>query len=62
MALGWANLVAEELGISGGGEVTGGPMQNMALVHTGDAQFGMTTMGPAAESLPAPTRSHRACR
>lgn len=48
---GWANLVAEELGLSGGGEVTGGPMQNMALVHTGQAQFGMTTMGPAAESL-----------
>ncbi|NBB97469.1 MAG: TAXI family TRAP transporter solute-binding subunit [Alphaproteobacteria bacterium] len=48
---GWANLVAEELGLSGGGEVTGGPMQNMALVHTGDAAFGMSTMGPAAESL-----------
>ncbi len=48
---GWANLVAEELDLSGGGEVTGGPMQNMALVHTGEAQFGMTTMGPAAESL-----------
>jgi TRAP transporter TAXI family solute receptor len=48
---GWANLVAEELGLTGGGEVTGGPMQNMALVHTGDAQFGMTTMGPARESL-----------
>jgi len=48
---GWANLVADELGISGGGEVTGGPMQNMALVHTGEAAFGMTTMGPAAESL-----------
>ena len=48
---GWANLVAEELGLSGGGEVTGGPMQNMALVHTGDAAFGMTTMGPARESL-----------
>ena len=48
---GWANLVAEELGISGGGEVTGGPMQNMALVHTGDAAFGMTTMGPARESI-----------
>ena len=47
---GWANLLAEELGLTGGGEVTGGPMQNMALVHTGDAQFGMTTMGPAAES------------
>jgi TRAP transporter TAXI family solute receptor len=48
---GWANLVADELGLSGGGEVTGGPMQNMALVHTGEAAFGMTTMGPAAESL-----------
>lgn len=48
---GWANLVAEQLGISGGGEVTGGPMQNMALVHTGEAQMGMTTMGPADESI-----------
>jgi TRAP transporter TAXI family solute receptor len=48
---GWANLVAEELGVSGGGEVTGGPMQNMALVHTGDAAFGQTTMGPAADSV-----------
>ncbi|WP_458789704.1 TAXI family TRAP transporter solute-binding subunit [Yoonia sp. MH D7] len=48
---GWANLVGEQLGISGGGEVTGGPMQNMALVHTGDAAFGMTTMGPARESI-----------
>ncbi|MCR9073467.1 MAG: TAXI family TRAP transporter solute-binding subunit [Alphaproteobacteria bacterium] len=48
---GWANLVADELGISGGAEVTGGPMQNMALVHTGDAAFGMTTMGPARESM-----------
>jgi len=48
---GWANLVADELGLSGGGEVTGGPMQNMALVHTGEVQFGMTTMGPAFESI-----------
>lgn len=48
---GWANLVADQLGISGGAEVTGGPMQNMALVHTGDAAFGMTTMGPARESM-----------
>ena len=48
---GWANLVADELGMSGGGEVTGGPGQNMALVHTGDTAFGMTTMGPAAEAL-----------
>lgn len=48
---GWANFVAENLGISGGAEITGGPMQNMALVHTGDLQFGLTTMGPAQESL-----------
>ena len=48
---GWANLVADELGISGGGEVSGGPGQNMALVHTGEVQFGMTTMGPAEEAL-----------
>lgn len=48
---GWANLVAEELGVSGSGEVTGGPMQNMALVHTNEAAFGMTTMGPASESV-----------
>jgi hypothetical protein len=48
---GWANLVAEELGLTGAGEVTGGPMQNMALVHTGDLAFGLTTLGPAAESL-----------
>lgn len=48
---GWANLVADELGLSGGAEVTGGPMQNMALVHTGDLAFGMTTLGPARESM-----------
>lgn len=48
---GWANYVAESLGVSGGGEVTGGPMQNMALVHTGDLAFGLTTMGPARESM-----------
>ena len=48
---GWANLVAEELGLTGAGEVTGGPGQNMALVHTGDTQFGMATMGPAAEAI-----------
>jgi len=48
---GWANLVAEELGLTGAGEVTGGPMQNMALVHNGDLAFGLTTLGPAAESI-----------
>lgn len=48
---GWAGIVSEELDVTGGAEVTGGPMQNMALVHTGDLAFGMTTMGPAAESI-----------
>ncbi|MEM8849479.1 MAG: TAXI family TRAP transporter solute-binding subunit [Pseudomonadota bacterium] len=48
---GWANLVAEELGLTGGGQVSGGPGQNMSLVHTGEVEFGMTTMGPAAESV-----------
>jgi TRAP-type uncharacterized transport system substrate-binding protein len=42
--------------------VTGGPGQNMSLVHTGEVEFGMTTMGPAAESLQASARSHRVCR
>lgn len=48
---GWANFIAESLNISGGAEITGGPMQNMALVHTGDLKFGLTTMGPARESM-----------
>jgi hypothetical protein len=48
---GYANLISEELGVTGGAEVTGGPMQNMALVHTGEAAMGMTTMGPAQVSI-----------
>lgn len=48
---GWANLVGQALGVTGSAEVTGGPVQNMALVHTGDAEFGQVTVGPAAEAL-----------
>jgi len=48
---GWGGIVSEATGVSGGAEVTGGPMQNMSLVHAGDLAFGMTTMGPAAESI-----------
>ncbi|MEM7443614.1 MAG: TAXI family TRAP transporter solute-binding subunit [Pseudomonadota bacterium] len=48
---GWANLTAEALGLNAGGEVTGGPVQNLALVQTGDLEFGMTTMGPAGLAL-----------
>ena len=35
---GWANLVAEELGMTGGGEVTGGPMQNIVLAGQTSSQ------------------------
>ncbi len=48
---GWANLVSQELGIPGGGEVSGGPPQNMANVHTGQWAFAMTTLGPAKDSV-----------
>ena len=48
---GWANFIADELGVSGGGEVTGGPTQNLALVHSGDMAFGLTTMGPASDAV-----------
>lgn len=48
---GWAKLVGDTIGVPGAGEVTGGPVQNLALVHTGDLAFGMTTMGPAAQAL-----------
>ncbi|MDN3520326.1 TAXI family TRAP transporter solute-binding subunit [Halomonas ramblicola] len=48
---GWANLIADQLDLSGGGEVTGGPTQNLALVHGGDVAFGLTTMGPAADAV-----------
>jgi len=48
---GWANLIAEQLGVQGAGEVTGGPTQNLASVHTGDLEFGLATMGPAREAL-----------
>lgn len=46
---GWAGLVQEETGLATSSEVTGGPVQNMALVHQGDLDFGMVTMGPAFE-------------
>ncbi|WP_225889876.1 TAXI family TRAP transporter solute-binding subunit [Indioceanicola profundi] len=48
---GWADFIAQQLGITGSAEVTGGPAQNMALVHTGQLPFGMVTMGPARDAL-----------
>ncbi|MEM8819746.1 MAG: TAXI family TRAP transporter solute-binding subunit [Pseudomonadota bacterium] len=48
---GWTNLVSEALGIPGGAEVTGGPVQNAALVQAGDLDMAMVTMGPAADAI-----------
>ncbi|WP_434053919.1 MAG: TAXI family TRAP transporter solute-binding subunit [Roseibium sp.] len=48
---GWTNMVADALGIPGGAEVTAGPVQNAALVQTGDLDFGMVTMGPAFDAI-----------
>ncbi|MDN3517799.1 TAXI family TRAP transporter solute-binding subunit [Aquisalimonas lutea] len=64
---GWADMVAKELDINAGAEVTGGPVQNATLVETGDHDFGMVTMGPArlawdGESELAPGMEHRSIR
>ena len=48
---GWANLVADELGLSGGDEVNGGTMQNMDMVNTGDLELGMNTLGNERERM-----------
>lgn len=48
---GWTNLVSDALDIPAGAEVTGGPVQNAALVQSGDLDFAMVTMGPAAEAI-----------
>ena len=48
---GWANMVAEALGLPGGTEVTGGPVQNAALVQAGELDMGMVTMGPAFDAM-----------
>ncbi len=47
---GLASFIGEELGLNASGEVTGGPVQNMTLVQTGDHNIGLVTMGPAYEA------------
>jgi uncharacterized protein len=47
---GWAGLVQDQLGVATSTEVTGGPVQNFALVQSGDLDLAMTTMGPAFEA------------
>ena len=47
---GWGSLVQDQLGVKVSVEATGGPVQNMALIHAGDLELGMTTLGPAYDS------------
>ncbi|MEM9011405.1 MAG: TAXI family TRAP transporter solute-binding subunit [Pseudomonadota bacterium] len=48
---GWTNMVSDLLDIPGGAEVTGGPVQNAALVQSGDLDMAMVTMGPAFDAI-----------
>lgn len=64
---GFASYIAESLGLSATGEVTGGPVQNVTLVETGDHLMGLVTMGPAydawtGKSELAPGLEHRTIR
>lgn len=64
---GFASYIAETLGITASGEVTGGPVQNVTLVETGDHLMGQVTMGPAydawnGKSELAPGLEHRSIR
>jgi len=47
---GLARLISQELGVDAVPESTGGPYHNMALVHSGDVELGLTTLGPAREA------------
>jgi TRAP transporter TAXI family solute receptor len=47
---GWAGMIQEMLGVPASSEVTGGPVQNLALTQSNDVQMAMTTMGPAREA------------
>jgi uncharacterized protein len=47
---GLAAYIAEELGVTASGEVTGGPVQNVTLVQMGEHDLGLVTMGPMYEA------------
>ncbi|MBW4975588.1 TAXI family TRAP transporter solute-binding subunit [Roseovarius mucosus] len=64
---GFASYIAETLGVAATGEVTGGPVQNVTLVETGDHLMGLVTMGPAydawnGKSELAPGLEHKSIR
>ncbi|WP_417687420.1 TAXI family TRAP transporter solute-binding subunit [Roseibium sp.] len=47
---GFATMIGEALGITASVEITGGPVQNVTLVETGEHNMGFVTMGPAYEA------------
>jgi TRAP transporter TAXI family solute receptor len=47
---GFGAMISEALGINAGAEITGGPVQNVTLVETGEHQLGFVTLGPADEA------------
>ena len=47
---GFAAMITEELGVNAGVEITGGPVQNVTLVETGEHALGFVTLGPADEA------------
>lgn len=64
---GFATMIGESLGLPASVEITGGPVQNVTLVETGDHDIGFVTMGPAyeawnGESALMPGVEHRAIR
>ncbi|MEQ8814506.1 MAG: TAXI family TRAP transporter solute-binding subunit [Thalassobaculum sp.] len=48
---GFATMIGEALGVNASVEITGGPVQNVTLVQTGDHNMGFVTMGPAYEAF-----------
>jgi len=47
---GFGAMLSEVLGLNAGVEITGGPVQNVTLVETGEHQLGFVTLGPADEA------------
>lgn len=47
---GFAAMISEDLDVNAGVEITGGPVQNVTLVETGEHAMGFVTLGPADEA------------
>lgn len=47
---GFGAMISEALDLNAGVEITGGPVQNVTLVETGEHQMGFVTLGPADEA------------